>query len=157
MVGLPLSSAMLAWLLIAAEITLMAAEVNVVLARKLWPRSLTGDLLPADERTMPTSGRLRNATVENTSGSRSTRRTHRPTTNASTSAPPKNLAPVERGRDSRARCDGSTRRDRQACFITTVNPRRSHSDLGPSQRAELENELLQPGSDAVTPEASGRG
>ncbi len=42
----------LTWLLIAAEITLMAAEVNVVLARKLWPRSLTGDLRPADERTM---------------------------------------------------------------------------------------------------------
>ena len=42
----------LTWLLIAAEITLMAAEVNVVLTRKLWPRSLTGDLLPADERTM---------------------------------------------------------------------------------------------------------
>ncbi len=42
----------LTWLLIAAEITLMAAEVNVVLTRKLWPRSLTGDLLPADERTL---------------------------------------------------------------------------------------------------------
>ncbi len=39
---------MLAWLLIAAEITLMAAEVNIVLARKLWPRSLSGDLRPAE-------------------------------------------------------------------------------------------------------------
>jgi hypothetical protein len=47
---------MLAWLLIAAEITLMAAEVNVVLARKLWPRSLAGDLRPADERTMRDAG-----------------------------------------------------------------------------------------------------
>jgi len=47
---------MLAWLLIAAEITLMAAEVNVVLARDLWPRSLAGDLRPADERTMRDSG-----------------------------------------------------------------------------------------------------
>ena len=47
---------MLAWLLIAAEITLMAAEVNVVLARDLWPRSLAGDLRPADERTMRASG-----------------------------------------------------------------------------------------------------
>ena len=46
----------LAWLLIAAEITLMAAEVNVVLARELWPRSLAGDLRPADERTMRDSG-----------------------------------------------------------------------------------------------------
>ena len=48
---------MLTWLLIAAEITLMAAEVNVVLARKLWPRSLAGDLLPADERTMRDSAK----------------------------------------------------------------------------------------------------
>ncbi len=42
----------LTWLLIAAEITLMAAEVNVVLDRRLWPRSLSGELLPADELTM---------------------------------------------------------------------------------------------------------
>jgi membrane protein len=47
---------MLAWLLIAAEITLMAAEVNVVLARKLWPRSLAGDLRPADRQTMRDAG-----------------------------------------------------------------------------------------------------
>jgi membrane protein len=45
----------LTWLLIAAEITLMAAEVNVVLSRTLWPRSLTGDLLPADEPTVSDS------------------------------------------------------------------------------------------------------
>jgi membrane protein len=43
---------LLAWLLIAAEITLIAAEVNVVLARRLWPRSLGGELRAADERTM---------------------------------------------------------------------------------------------------------
>jgi membrane protein len=43
---------LLAWLLIAAEITLIAAEVNVVLALRLWPRSLAGALLPADERTL---------------------------------------------------------------------------------------------------------
>jgi membrane protein len=43
---------LLAWLLIAAQITLMAAEVNVVLARKLWPRSLGGELRAADERTL---------------------------------------------------------------------------------------------------------
>jgi membrane protein len=46
---------LLAWLLIAAQITLMAAEVNVVLARKLWPRSLAGELRGADERTMQAS------------------------------------------------------------------------------------------------------
>jgi hypothetical protein len=38
--------------LIAAQITLMAAEVNVVLARGLWRRSLAGGLRPADQRTM---------------------------------------------------------------------------------------------------------
>jgi membrane protein len=43
---------LLAWLLIAAQITLMAAEVNVVLARKLWPRSIGGALMTADERAM---------------------------------------------------------------------------------------------------------
>ncbi len=46
---------LLAWLLIAAQITLMAAEVNVVLVRGLWPRSLTGVLRPADERAMRAS------------------------------------------------------------------------------------------------------
>ena len=40
-----------AWLLMAAEITLMAGEVNVVLARRMWPRRLGGELGP------PTSGR----------------------------------------------------------------------------------------------------
>lgn len=48
---------LLAWLLIAAEITLMAAEVNVVLARKLWPRSLAGDLRPADEMALRDSAK----------------------------------------------------------------------------------------------------
>ena len=43
---------LLTWLLIAAEITLVAAELNVVLAQKLWPRSLAGALMPADERTL---------------------------------------------------------------------------------------------------------
>jgi membrane protein len=45
---------LLTWLLIAAEITL-AAEVNVVLARTLWPRSLAGELRPADEMTLRSS------------------------------------------------------------------------------------------------------
>jgi hypothetical protein len=39
-------------LLIAAQITLLAAEVNVVLARGLWPRAPAGGLRPADQRTM---------------------------------------------------------------------------------------------------------
>ena len=31
---------LLTWLLIASELILLAAELNVVLARSLWPRSL---------------------------------------------------------------------------------------------------------------------
>ncbi len=49
--GLAAVVGLLAWLL-TAQITLMAAEVNVVLARKLWPRTLAGELRPADERTL---------------------------------------------------------------------------------------------------------
>src|SRR5207237_279332 len=33
---------LLSWLYLQAQITLLAAEVNVVLVRKLWPRSLSG-------------------------------------------------------------------------------------------------------------------
>ncbi|MGB0091847.1 MAG: YihY/virulence factor BrkB family protein [Solirubrobacteraceae bacterium] len=40
---------LLSWLLIASELILIAAELNVVLARRLWPRSLTGELLEADK------------------------------------------------------------------------------------------------------------
>ena len=41
---------LMSWFYIAAHILLVGAEVNVVLARRLWPRSLTGELTPADER-----------------------------------------------------------------------------------------------------------
>ena len=43
---------LLSWLLIGAQVTLVAAEINVVLARRLWPRALTGRLGPADERVL---------------------------------------------------------------------------------------------------------
>ena len=46
---------LLTWLLIASELTLIAAELNVVLARKLWPRSLTGELLTADKHALRAS------------------------------------------------------------------------------------------------------
>jgi uncharacterized BrkB/YihY/UPF0761 family membrane protein len=36
---------LLSWLLIASELILIAAELNVVLARRLWPRSLSGEVL----------------------------------------------------------------------------------------------------------------
>jgi membrane protein len=43
---------LLSWLWLAAQLSLGAAEVNVVLARRLWPRSLFGGLAAADERAM---------------------------------------------------------------------------------------------------------
>jgi inner membrane protein YhjD len=45
--------ALLVWLHLGAQITLYAAEVNVVVARRLWPRSLFGPPTePADEKTL---------------------------------------------------------------------------------------------------------
>jgi membrane protein len=43
---------LLSWLWLAAQLSLVAGEVNVVLAERLWPRSLFGDLAAADERAM---------------------------------------------------------------------------------------------------------
>jgi YihY family inner membrane protein len=43
---------LLTWLLIASELILIAAELNVVLAHRLWPRALTGELLEADKHTL---------------------------------------------------------------------------------------------------------
>jgi YihY family inner membrane protein len=45
--------ALLIWLHLGAQMTLYAAEVNVVLTRRLWPRSLLGPPdAPADQRTL---------------------------------------------------------------------------------------------------------
>jgi membrane protein len=45
--------ALLIWLHLGAQVTLYAAEINVVLARKLWPRSLLGPPKSrADEKTL---------------------------------------------------------------------------------------------------------
>jgi membrane protein len=45
--------ALLVWLHLGARMTLYAAEVNVVVARRLWPRSLFGPpSVPADEETL---------------------------------------------------------------------------------------------------------
>jgi uncharacterized BrkB/YihY/UPF0761 family membrane protein len=44
--------ALIVWLHLGAQVTLYAAEINVVLARKLWPRSLFGPAVPADEKTL---------------------------------------------------------------------------------------------------------
>jgi uncharacterized BrkB/YihY/UPF0761 family membrane protein len=45
--------ALLVWLHLGAQLTLYSAEINVVLARRLWPRSLIGPPeAPADQRTL---------------------------------------------------------------------------------------------------------
>jgi membrane protein len=45
--------ALMVWLHLGAQLTLYAAEINVVLNRKLWPRRLLdGPGVPADERTL---------------------------------------------------------------------------------------------------------
>jgi YihY family inner membrane protein len=47
---------LLAWLYLGAQMTIFAAEVNVVRARHLWPRSLFGDpLVEADKRALSES------------------------------------------------------------------------------------------------------
>ena len=46
---------LLSWLLIASELILIAAELNVVLARRLWPRALTGELGKADKQALQAS------------------------------------------------------------------------------------------------------
>jgi membrane protein len=46
---------LLSWLWLAAQLSLVAGEVNVVLAERLWPRSVFGGLAPADERAMRTA------------------------------------------------------------------------------------------------------
>jgi uncharacterized BrkB/YihY/UPF0761 family membrane protein len=44
---------LLGWLFLVAQLTLYAAELNVVLARKLWPRSIVQPpLTPADEAVL---------------------------------------------------------------------------------------------------------
>ena len=43
---------LLSWFWLGAHLLLLAAEVNVVRERRLWPRSLTGDLEPADREAL---------------------------------------------------------------------------------------------------------
>jgi membrane protein len=49
---------LLAWIYLGAQLTLVGAELNAVLARHLWPRSLTGDdITEADIRALERSAR----------------------------------------------------------------------------------------------------
>ena len=50
---------LLAWLYLGGQVTLIAAEVNVVRARRLWPRSFFADpLLDADRRALTSSAEV---------------------------------------------------------------------------------------------------
>jgi membrane protein len=43
---------LMSWFFLGGHLLLVAAEVNVVLRWRLWPRSLTGELAPADKRVL---------------------------------------------------------------------------------------------------------
>ena len=50
---------LLAWLYLGAQLTIFAAEINVVRARKLWPRSFFSEpLLDADKRALTSSAEV---------------------------------------------------------------------------------------------------
>jgi YihY family inner membrane protein len=50
---------LLAWLYLGAQLTIFAAEINVVRTRKLWPRSFFSDpLLEADRRALTSSAEV---------------------------------------------------------------------------------------------------
>jgi uncharacterized BrkB/YihY/UPF0761 family membrane protein len=50
---------LLAWLYLGAQLTILAAEVNVVRYRRLWPRSFFSDpLLDADRRALTSSAEV---------------------------------------------------------------------------------------------------
>jgi uncharacterized BrkB/YihY/UPF0761 family membrane protein len=50
---------LLAWLYLGAQLTIFAAEINVVRVRRLWPRSFFSDpLLEADRRALTSSAEV---------------------------------------------------------------------------------------------------
>jgi membrane protein len=50
---------LLAWLYVGAQLTIFAAEINVVKARRMWPRSFFSDpLLQADRRALTSSAEV---------------------------------------------------------------------------------------------------
>jgi len=56
---------LIAWLYLGAQLTLLAAEVNVVRHRRLWPRSFFGDpLLDADQRALTFSAKAQARVAE---------------------------------------------------------------------------------------------
>jgi membrane protein len=57
--------ALLVWLHLGAQVTLYAAEINVVVTRRLWPRSLFGPPdEPADQRTLRALAKVEERSAE---------------------------------------------------------------------------------------------
>jgi uncharacterized BrkB/YihY/UPF0761 family membrane protein len=61
---------LLAWIYLAAEIAVHAAETNVVLARQLWPRSIVQPPLTAADRAVLAGQALQSQRRATTSKSR---------------------------------------------------------------------------------------
>jgi membrane protein len=56
---------LLAWLYLGAQLTMFAAEINVVKVRRLWPRSFFSDpLLDADRRALTSSAEIEERILE---------------------------------------------------------------------------------------------
>ncbi|MGZ4200718.1 MAG: YihY/virulence factor BrkB family protein [Thermoleophilaceae bacterium] len=56
--------ALLIWLHLGAQLTLYAAEINVVIDRKLYPRSLFGPVVAADKETLTALAKVEERTAE---------------------------------------------------------------------------------------------
>jgi membrane protein len=61
-----LSIGLLAYLHLGARMTMYAAEINVVLVRELWPRSLFAPTLPSDERALAALAKVEERTQNQT-------------------------------------------------------------------------------------------
>jgi membrane protein len=57
---------LLSWLYLGTQLTLITAEINVVLAHRLWPRSIGGSLRPADERALTDAVRAEQSDLRQT-------------------------------------------------------------------------------------------
>lgn len=105
---------LLSWFWLGSHLLLLAAEANVVLHRRLWPRSLAGDLEPADREALRCSAEA---------GGRCPQRRH--------------LRPL-RGDSARA---GARRAQLGACPLRAPQPHRRadgpgrHRDVGDSRPA----------------------
>jgi len=57
---------LLAWLYLGAQLTIFAAEINVVRKQRLWPRSFFTPLLDADKRALTSSAEIEERVEEET-------------------------------------------------------------------------------------------